>query len=78
VPILAPLISKNVSHQAFEREGNLHLLFRVASLKTLDGGGIQAMVTVPNSWGSRESTLEELLAYGGLFSMGALTLAIAG
>lgn len=73
----APLASRNATHVIFEREGNLHALFRMTGFRTLEGGGIQAMLTVPASWVRLEAMLSHVLACGLAFSLSLILLTLA-
>ncbi len=76
--ITSPLASGNAIQLTIDRDDKIHVLFRVSNLKTLDGGGIQTMVTVPKAWVNREARLADLLSVGGTLCSGMFLLAVAG
>lgn len=68
----APLAKGNAKEVIVERGDQCHALFRMTAFETLQGGGIQAMITVPTSWVQREAKLAELLKIGATLSLGMI------
>jgi PAS domain S-box-containing protein len=75
--IVAPLVSGNAKQIIVEREQSLHVIHRVANMRTLAGGGIQSMLVFPRSWAIREARLQELLVDGGMFLISLLLFGVA-
>ncbi len=73
--ITLPLANGNAHQLTIEREDKVHVLHRVLNHSTMDGAGIQTMVTVPILWANRESRLASWLSIGGLAAFGMLLLA---
>ncbi len=76
-PMVAPLTSGEANHATIERADNYHGLFRMDGLRTIDGGGIQAMVTVPKWWIEHETSQSRMLHAGIPAGIGALVLCLA-
>lgn len=76
--ITLPLANGLASQITLEREGHVHVLHRVPNLSSIDGGGIQTMVTVPIAWVNREARLASWLSIAGLAAFGILSLVTSG
>lgn len=74
--IAAPLSSGRVAMITVEREGMWHGLFRMKSLPTPVGGGIQTMISVPSEWLRRGTRAASALAIGTPAGMGVLLLMV--
>jgi len=74
--VVAPLASDNAAEVFVERENQCHALFRMTAFETLQGGGIQAMITVPASWLHREAKLADLLETGSTLALGIILLTL--
>jgi PAS domain S-box-containing protein len=53
--MIEPLITGDASSVRFNQNGNSFMLHRMTGLKTMDGGGIQAMISVPSELLWRET-----------------------
>ncbi|MFN9417431.1 MAG: PAS domain S-box protein [Pirellula sp.] len=70
--ITLPLANGNANQLTIEREDKIHVLNRVLNHNTIEGGGIQTLVTVPTKWANREAQLASLLSIGGISAFGTL------
>ncbi len=75
--IAAPLAIGHAAEVAIERQGMFHALFRMSGLATMEGGGIQVMLSVPTSWVHREARAASMLAVGTPAGVGTLLLLLA-
>jgi len=78
--LLATLVEPLRRHEATEvtavRGDVLYALYRMTGHGTIDGGGIQAMVTVPLRWVEREARLAHTLGAVGTSAAGVFLLAV--
>jgi diguanylate cyclase (GGDEF)-like protein/PAS domain S-box-containing protein len=76
--ITSPLIEGGSNHVVLRRKSQFHSLFRNDQLKTLNGGGIQLMVSVPGDWLLKEIRTTEQLNAGMPGAVGILLLTLSG
>ncbi|MBX3322057.1 MAG: response regulator [Phycisphaeraceae bacterium] len=72
--IVAPLAHANGVHSIMQRSGTFIGLFRVERLRTIDGGGITIMASVPRTWVDAAARAERLWTAAIPASIGALLL----
>jgi PAS domain S-box-containing protein len=76
-PITEPLAHGKASELTFERDGTFHALFRMTGLATIEGGGIQTMISVPDAWVLSEARAASAMAVGTPAGVGLLLLLVA-
>ena len=75
--IVAPLVQGS-SDQVLVRHGPMHLMvFRLLGFSTLEGGGIQVMLSADDAWLAREARQGRLLEAGSSALIGTLLLLVA-
>ncbi|MBX2852066.1 MAG: response regulator [Phycisphaeraceae bacterium] len=76
--VMTKLMTEHGSEQvSFERQGSTCMLFRMNEMTTIDGGGIQAILTVPEDWLQREAFAASLIRVGSPATGGVLFLLVA-
>lgn len=74
--IVAPLTGGLATQITVERSESIHSLFRMTGIRTLGGGGVQAMLTVPIAWATREANLAKMLSSTAMIATGLIVLAV--
>lgn len=74
--ITQPLTLGEATEVTIERQGVFHALFRMNNLTTIEGGGIQTMISVPDSWVHREARAESILLVATPAGIGFLLLLV--
>ncbi len=76
--IVTPLARGDATHLMVKRGETYHGLFRAEGMETLDHGGIQVMVSVPEQWLFHETRMKRLIAAGRPAVIGLLLLSLCG
>lgn len=74
---VAPLVAGHATPMTTHRENTYYGLFRAAALETMEGGGIQVLLAVPDKWLAREARMASLLAVGAPAAFGFLMVGLA-
>ncbi|MBX3390608.1 MAG: PAS domain S-box protein [Phycisphaeraceae bacterium] len=74
--IIAPLVHGQASEVLVDRDGTTHALFRVTGLATIEGGGIQVMLSMPTSWSTIDTRNAAIVGVGTPLSIGLLLLLV--
>lgn len=74
----ALMLSKHQTDEiSFNKDESTYMLFRVSGLTTMEGGGIQAMLSVPDTWLQREAIASAIVGVGTPAMGGILFLTLA-
>ncbi len=77
LPMTSMLAGQGADQVSFERGGATYMLFRMTQMSTMEGGGIQGMVSVPEDWLKREAYAASLVGVGTPAAGGVLLLMMA-
>ncbi|MEO0477494.1 MAG: histidine kinase dimerization/phospho-acceptor domain-containing protein [Planctomycetota bacterium] len=76
--VMTRMMTEHGSEQvSFDRQGSTCMLFRMNGMSTMDGGGIQAVLCVPEDWLHREAFTASLVRIGSPAVGGVLVLLVA-
>lgn len=76
--VMTRMMTEHGSEQiSFDRQGTTCMLFRMSEMTTMDGGGIQAVLSVPEDWLHREAFAASMVHIGSPATGGVLVLLVA-